>query len=83
MGGVACAPQAIFFWVEKSFLYTRIPPFKNGYREALKKYIHLFFRPRELKIVQKKGDFTVSAHFGPVLGGQNASNRPKINFLRL
>ena len=54
-------PQAIFFWVEifflggkRCFLYTRIPPFKNAHREVLKKCLHIFFRPNELKIVQKK-----------------------------
>ena len=63
---------------------TRTPPFKNGHRELLKKYIHVFFRPCELKIVLKRGDFTVSAYFGPVLRGQNSTSKTlKINVSRL
>ena len=65
-------------------MYTRIPPFKNGHRELLKKNVHLFIRPRELKPVQKKGGFTVSAHFGPVLRGHNGTPKTlKINVSQL
>ena len=60
-------------------MYTRVPPFKNGHRELLKKICTPIFYP-ETENRAKKG---VSAQFGPVLGYPNCPSKLlKINVSR-
>ena len=68
----------------RCFYLFRLFLIKIDHREVLKKCIHVFFSARELKIVQKRGDFTVLVHFGPVLRGRNGTPKTlKINVSRL
>ena len=77
-GGVPCAPPGQktygggFFFGKRFFLYTRIPPFKNGHREVLEKYTFVFQTSRAENRA-KKGLF--STNLGP-RNGQNGQNGP-------
>ena len=58
------------FWKDVIFVHSHTVVQKRPSRGSEKMYTYIF-RPRELKIVQKRGDCTVSAHFGPILRGPN------------
>ena len=67
--------RPFFFWKEVFFVHSDTTVQKRPSRASEKIYTFIFQTP-PTENRAKKGDFTVSAHFGPVLRGRNGTTNP-------